>query len=77
MQGFILDVMDEEEEVLSGRAPARPSAHLEPGTGVTSHHIAFAPSGQNVGDSSHADDVINYPATDLGSEATPFNAFSK
>ena len=78
MQGFILDVMDEEEEVVSGRVPARPSAHHEPGAGVASHHIAFAESGQHVGDGSRADDEINFPATtDLGSDATPFNAFTK
>ena len=69
--------MDEEEEVLSpGRIPARQGAHLEPGTGVASHHIALAKTGQHVGDGSHADDEINFPGTDLGSDATPINVFS-
>ena len=75
MQGFILDVMDEEEEVVSGRVPARPGAHQEPGAGVTSHHLAFVESGQHLGGGSHADE-LNFPATELGSDATPFNVFS-
>ena len=75
MQGFILDVMDEEEEVVSGRVKARPTAHLEPGAGVGSHHIAFAESGQHVGGGSHADDEMNFPVTDLGSDATPLNVY--
>ena len=64
--------MDEEEEVGSpGRKPARPSAHLESGTGVASRRHDFVETGQHAGAGSRADEEIMIPVTDAGSDATP------